>query len=200
VNEWRLFTDSSGVYIIIFNTPEQKYDSMQTIRVLIQATIILIVNFYFTGKIYAQKDWQKHESNPVIDVGAGGSWDSRVSVPTSVIYHNGEYEAWLTGVDEMDIGRIGYAISADGIEWSKYENNPVVAPGNPGEWDDSNTDHACVYTILVTSLSGTEIQSNVYKVPTRGGDPVQLTFFSGNQVVSRPSFSPDGKSVAFSVL
>jgi Tol biopolymer transport system component len=67
-------------------------------------------------------------------------------------------------------------------------------------WSPDGSEIAFVYTTLVTSFSGTEIQSNVYKVSTMGGDPVQLTSFSGNQVVSRPSFSPDGNSVAFSVL
>jgi Tol biopolymer transport system component len=47
---------------------------------------------------------------------------------------------------------------------------------------------------------GTEIQSNLYKVSMDGGDPVPVTSFSGNVVVSKPSFSPDGNSIAFSLL
>jgi hypothetical protein len=47
---------------------------------------------------------------------------------------------------------------------------------------------------------GTEIQSNLYKVSIDGGDPVQVTSFSGKEIVSRPSYSPDGNSIAFSLL
>ncbi len=94
--------------------------------------------------LLGQVNWVKYENNPIINVGTTGSWDSRASGPTSVIYHNGIYEAWLYGTDNTGRGQIGYATSIDGIEWTKYQNNPVVVPGSQGQWDDTNTDHACV--------------------------------------------------------
>lgn len=67
-------------------------------------------------------------------------------------------------------------------------------------WSPDGSEIVFVYTTIATSLLGTEIQSNLYKVSVYGGDPVQLTSFSGQEVVSRPSFSPDGNSIAFSLL
>jgi hypothetical protein len=67
-------------------------------------------------------------------------------------------------------------------------------------WSPDGSELAFVYTTLVTSLRGTEIQSNLYTVSTDGGDPIQISSFSGNEIVSRPSFSPDGTSLAFSLL
>jgi len=120
---------------------------MKKIEVLLKSTLFILSTLTFTLNMSAQIDWNRYENNPIIDVGSDGTWDSRVSVPTSVIFHNGIYKAWIVGVDETDIGKIGYATSTDGIEWNKYENNPVLVPGNQGEWDEANTDHACVLII-----------------------------------------------------
>jgi predicted GH43/DUF377 family glycosyl hydrolase len=121
---------------------------MNLIRFVLQKLVLKIsLILVFTTNISAQVNWDKYENNPIIDVGSAGTWDSRASGPTSVIYHNGIYQAWLYGVDDMGTGRIGYASSNDGIIWSKYENNPVLVPGTQGEWDDSHTDHACVLFI-----------------------------------------------------
>lgn len=67
-------------------------------------------------------------------------------------------------------------------------------------WSPDGSEIVFVYTTLATSLKGTEITSNLYKVSVNGGDPVQFTSFTGNEVVSKPSFSPDGNFVAFSLL
>lgn len=120
---------------------------MRTIVTLLKNTLFILLTLIITENMNAQTDWNKYEYNPIIDVGSPGTWDSRASGPTTVIYHNGKYEAWLYGVDDTDTGKIGFATSTDGIEWTKYENNPVLMPGNQGEWDDANTDHACVLFI-----------------------------------------------------
>ncbi len=67
-------------------------------------------------------------------------------------------------------------------------------------WSHDGSEIVFVYTTIATSFKGTEIQSNLYKVSINGGDPIQLTSFSGKEVVSKPSFSPDGNFIAFSLL
>jgi Tol biopolymer transport system component len=67
-------------------------------------------------------------------------------------------------------------------------------------WSPNGSEIVFVYTALVTSFLGTELQSNLFTIPVDGGEPIQLTSYSGNQVVSRPTFSPDGQSIAYSVL
>ncbi len=66
-------------------------------------------------------------------------------------------------------------------------------------WSPDGSEIVYVYTTIATSFMGTEIQSNLYMVSVNGGDPVQVTSYSGNSVVSRPSFSPDGNSIAFTL-
>lgn len=59
--------------------------------------------------------------------------DSSVGGPT-VILNKGVYEMWYHASDGSWKYRIGYAISLDGINWSKYDL-PVLGLGDPGEWD-----------------------------------------------------------------
>jgi len=75
---------------------------------------------------YAESDdglsWTRHPA-PVLDPGAG--WEGTVVYAPSVLFDGARYHMWYTagGVD------IGYAVSPDGIEWTRYFANPVVGNG-----------------------------------------------------------------------
>ena len=152
---------------------------MNPIKVF-QKNFLLFLIFAFFGNLYSQVVWDKYENNPIIDVGEQASWESKVSGLTSVIYHNGIYEGWISGTDDTDTGRIGYATSSDGIEWAKYENNPVLVPGSQGEWDDSNTDHACVLFI-----------NGVYKMWYMGedGSSARIGYATSNDGINWDKYS-----------
>ncbi|MBC8232168.1 T9SS type A sorting domain-containing protein [bacterium] len=79
--------------------------------------------------------WTKHEDNPVLDLGEPGEWDDNNVCCPSVLYEDGTYKMWYSGYDGSK-ERIGYAVSPDGITWTKYTDNPVLDLGEPGEWDD----------------------------------------------------------------
>lgn len=74
--------------------------------------------------------WTKYSGNPVVSSGTGGSYDDMwVSVP-GVIKRGNEYELWycaLSSVSGFDTLRIAYATSADGINWTKYTDNPLFS-------------------------------------------------------------------------
>ncbi len=88
-------------------------------------------DFFFTVGYATSADgisWTKH-SGPVLETGSGwDSWD--VSYPSVVfdgsIYHMWYSAAGIVGNLALPTG-IGYATSADGIEWAKYPDNPVFA-------------------------------------------------------------------------
>ena len=87
--------------------------------------------------------WIKHAENPVIDVGPSESWeDEHIALP-SVLFDGDVYKMWYTGHDGT-YKRIGYAISPDGINWSKHEGNPVLDLGTEGTWDDYYISGPCV--------------------------------------------------------
>ena len=78
--------------------------------------------------------WSDPAENPILDIGAPGTWDdSRVDHP-SVIGYNGELLMYYSGHDGTT-WRIGLAKARDGISWVKSGSNPVLSPGNSGAWD-----------------------------------------------------------------
>ncbi|MBC8234231.1 IPT/TIG domain-containing protein, partial [bacterium] len=54
--------------------------------------------------------WVKHPGNPVLDLGAGGTWDDYRVVEPTVLFDGTEYHMWYSGHDGSNM-RIGYATS-----------------------------------------------------------------------------------------
>lgn len=46
------------------------------------------------------------------------------------------------------------------------------------------------------ALGANEAETNIFKMPTAGGEPMQLTYF-GRAMASSPAWSPDGQRIAF---
>jgi predicted GH43/DUF377 family glycosyl hydrolase len=82
-------------------------------------------------------NWTESNANPILDVGAGGSWQSNmVGAPYVIRVNAASYKMWFTGADSGNIGQIGYATSTDGIlNWIKYVGNPVVPIGIGADFD-----------------------------------------------------------------
>jgi hypothetical protein len=74
--------------------------------------------------------WERYAENPVLDIGDSGEWDESIW-HGYVILNGNTYEMWYMG-SEGSIFRTGYATSPDGINWTRYENNPIlsVSPGS----------------------------------------------------------------------
>jgi predicted GH43/DUF377 family glycosyl hydrolase len=107
--------------------------------------VVVICVCAFPVTIYSQVAWVKYASNPIFDVGGPETWDCCSAGIVSVVYDSGTYRAWYAGTDNST-GRIGYATSPDGVNWTKH-GNPVLDLGNQGAWDDSQADHACVLLV-----------------------------------------------------
>ena len=75
--------------------------------------------------------WVKYSNNPVMVLSQ--TWEgNEVITGPSVLFDGTTYEMWYFA-NLNNLG-IGYATYDDGINWNKYENNPVFT-GTPGEWD-----------------------------------------------------------------
>jgi len=79
-------------------------------------------------------NWTKYAGNPVL-VPDPGTWDAGSVEYEAVIYENGVYKMWYSGIPDPNSleSKIGYATSPDGINWTKYSGNPVFTPGSG--WD-----------------------------------------------------------------
>lgn len=72
-----------------------------------------------------------HKDEPVLT--RGSDWDRHNALYPHVLKINGIYHMFYTG---MTPGRcyMGLAISGNGVDWEKHEDNPLIKPG-PEEWD-----------------------------------------------------------------
>ncbi len=80
------------------------------------------------GISHAQTNWTKYPGNPVLDLGANGTWDDFLVINPMVILDGVDYKMWYAGNDGTN-WRIGYATSSDGITWTKHASNPVLDLG-----------------------------------------------------------------------
>ncbi len=82
-------------------------------------------------------------SDPIIGVPGGQAWDGAGAGSPVVIAGDNGFEMFYVGFEGPESGerhlRIGYAVSDDGTNWQRYEDNPVVvidtqssAPGSLG--------------------------------------------------------------------
>jgi hypothetical protein len=79
--------------------------------------------------------WNKQASQTVLALGGTGSFDEKLIEPLSVIVTNGNYQMWYIGNDAQTNIRTGYAISVDGINWTKLGGGSLLPVGAPGAWD-----------------------------------------------------------------
>ena len=81
--------------------------------------------------------WQKYddpsttespyaESDPVLQVGSPGSFDSGWILTASIRQTESGWELFYIGFNLSSSGKVGYATSPDGIHWTKYAGNPIL--------------------------------------------------------------------------
>ena len=93
-------------------------------------------------------NWTKDPQNPVIDIGAPGSWyDTWVATPF-MMSKGDTLHLWFFG-RQGTIGRIGHAFSTDeGTSWEFNPNNPVL---DIGTWDTPRVSSPSVVYNSITS-------------------------------------------------
>jgi predicted GH43/DUF377 family glycosyl hydrolase len=75
--------------------------------------------------------WTKHDG-PVLTPGPAGAWDSAYVSLGGVVRTAAGFNMWYVGggLTTYQNGAIGLATSTDGIAWTKYSHNPVLAPNS----------------------------------------------------------------------
>lgn len=68
--------------------------------------------------------------NPIFTGTGENTWDSKIRERGFIMKEEDAYHMWYTGFDNYDddsILKLGYATSEDGIEWTRYEGNPIFS-------------------------------------------------------------------------
>jgi beta-1,2-mannobiose phosphorylase / 1,2-beta-oligomannan phosphorylase len=68
-----------------------------------------------------------YEHNPVFTGTDTDTWDRKIRERGYILYEDGLYKMWYTGYKpgEEETKKLGYAVSEDGIHWTRYKDNPV---------------------------------------------------------------------------
>ncbi len=98
---------------------------------------VFVILFGGSTDVFAQTNWTKYSGNPVLNLGASGSWDDAGVILPSVIFDSDTFKMWYHG-DDGSATRIGYATSPDRVTWTKSVSNPVLVLGSSGSWDDAS--------------------------------------------------------------
>jgi hypothetical protein len=132
--------------------------------------IVVLAFPAFSPLAQTQTKWFKYEGNPVLDVGAPGSWDANWAQIDKVVLGDTS-RLWYTGYNGKSM-QIGYAISTDGgFTWLK---NPVpVLSADPKALEGEEVQHANIlYSPSICRMwyaGGRDKWNIVYAFSTNGG-------------------------------
>ncbi len=144
-------------------------------------------------------NWTKYAGNPVLDVSYIGGWDSLGVETVSVIIDSlapltEKYKMWYAG-QYFNSYRydIGYAYSADGINWTKH-TSPVMQVGVSTQWDNGFLEGPsvikdagiykmwyCGYDVVIDG-SGTDGHTSVGYATSLDG--INWTKYAGNPILT----------------
>ena len=96
---------------------------------------VLLIVLSLASASFGQINWTKDTHNPIF-ADSVLNWNTGGAFAPCVLFDDTLYRMWYMGYDGISI-RIGYATSTDGLNWSPYENNPVLDLGSPGSWDET---------------------------------------------------------------
>lgn len=96
------------------------------------------------------KEWT--EQNEAIGKGGKDAWDENGVFTPTILIAEGRYYLFYTAVPQPFKQEQPPTPTAIGIAiadfpngpWTKHDGNPVLKPGNPGEWDSGRVDDACL--------------------------------------------------------
>lgn len=147
--------------------------------------------------------WTKYNNaQPVLDVGDPGSWDSHFLDTPDWLKDSSGYKMYYFGdTDNLSVGgAIGLAVSADGINWTRHGNQPVLSPGTPGDWDGLFIESPSVLydgSLYYMWYSGIDTTWRVRIGVATSPDGITWTKYPGNPVITEGSlYAWDGLSVA----
>ena len=72
--------------------------------------------------------WVKHPGNPILDIGAAGTFDSLGVGEPSVVNIGGTFIMLYTGRNDLEQRSIGVALSLDGINWRRQSSQQLPIP------------------------------------------------------------------------
>jgi predicted GH43/DUF377 family glycosyl hydrolase len=79
--------------------------------------------------------WERMSDKPVL--AAEKPWEKVAVMCPHVIYDDQAkvYRMWYSGGEQYEPNAIGYATSADGLQWTRHDKNPIFKPDPKNAWE-----------------------------------------------------------------
>jgi len=138
------------------------------------------------------KAFSKYASNPVLSNNpTGGTPDVTEVRDPFVIFENGTFKMWYTGVSS-GTPSICYATSTSGTSWTRYASNPVLSKPSSG-WGSASFGDPCVVKVdnkyyMYLSGASTANEELVGLATSKTG--LSWTLYGSNPIIAKAS-SPD---------
>lgn len=136
-------------------------------------------------------DFVAYEKNPVLAGSGTDTWDSLIRERGYILREDGIYHMWYTGYREGPGKEIhlGYATSADGLEWEKFEHNPI--------FDEGWVEDVCVLKVDSTYYMFAEGRDDIAHLLTSSDrihwqeqGPLDVRYTSGEPLSEGPYGTP----------
>jgi hypothetical protein len=145
--EWTKHTSPGGLTVAVLSSTPGAFDAIDVTspHVLFDAGIYKMwyqgIDSSHVERIgYATSPdglvWTKHGA-PVLQEGSNRDFDERGAGQPCVILEGSTYIMCYAGAGDDGKHRLGLAVSADGVTWTKYAHNPILDVGAPGSFDEN---------------------------------------------------------------
>lgn len=143
--------------------------------------------------------WNRYHANPVFQAsGTEGAFDKLYANRADIYKSGSVYYMYYNGFNgqQSGVGKIGLATSSDGINWTRYANNPILTVGTG--WEDFSLYNASVVKVgstwyMLYEGKGLSDYTQIIGLAT-STDGYTWTKYSGNPII-RKGF-PTGSSYA----
>jgi beta-1,2-mannobiose phosphorylase / 1,2-beta-oligomannan phosphorylase len=110
--------------------------TMRRRRFLPLALGLFFCSFPFLLAAANGMNWVKYAGNPVFVPSTTGAWDDADVFSVEVLHDGARFRMYYTGKGRLEKEQIGYAISNDGVFWTRQGTAPVLpAGGATFDWD-----------------------------------------------------------------
>lgn len=84
--------------------------------------------------------WERASDRPVM--APAGGWEKGSLMCPHVLHEGGRFRMWYSAGEMYEPDAIGYAESADGLNWKREDSNPVLRPA--GGWEADRVAAVCI--------------------------------------------------------